>query len=154
MFDWLTADARRVHSAAVEHAQKLKHSAVGVEHLLLALTACGPPVAEALRALTITQADVLNQIEALTAAPAGVGGDGRRDPVPLSPGAIRARGLAWQEARRAGQNYLGPEHYLLGLIRHLDDPWAEPELAGEVLNRLGVELGRLRQEVLARIPTG
>jgi len=74
--------------------------------------------------------------------------------VRLNPGAIRGRALGWQEARRAGQNYLGPEHYLLGVIRHLDDPWAEPELAGQVLARLGVDPGRLRQEILSRIPTG
>ena len=45
-----------------------------------------------------------------------------------------------------------PEHILLAVLRQLDNAWAEPEPASELLERLGVGLGGLRKELLSRIP--
>ena len=39
------------------------------------------------------------------------------------------------------------------MLRTLDEPWAEPEPASELFERLEVDLRRLRQELLSRIPT-
>jgi len=51
--------------------------------------------------------------------------------------------LAYDEARQLGNNYIGTEHLLLGLIREGEG------LAGRVLAKLGVELERTRSEVQA-----
>lgn len=61
-------------------------------------------------------------------------------------------GLILDEKRRLGHDYIGSEHILLAVLRQLDNAWAEPEPASELLERLGVGLGRLRKELLSRIP--
>lgn len=61
--------------------------------------------------------------------------------------------MTLEEKRRLGHDYLGAEHLLLAVLRQIDNPWAEPEPAGDLLERLGVDLRKLRQEVLCRVPT-
>jgi ATP-dependent Clp protease ATP-binding subunit ClpA len=58
-----------------------------------------------------------------------------------------------EEKRRMGHDYLGAEHLLLAVLRHIDNSWAEPEPAADLLERLGVDLRKLRQEVLCRVST-
>lgn len=48
---------------------------------------------------------------------------------------------AQEEARTLNNNYIGTEHLLLGLIRVSDG------VAGRVLEKLGVDVERARQEV-------
>src|SRR5262249_55512444 len=55
--------------------------------------------------------------------------------------ARRALSLAQEEAQRFQHNYIGTEHLLLGLVR-LDE-----SVAGQVLNRLGIELAQVRGAV-------
>jgi ATP-dependent Clp protease ATP-binding subunit ClpC len=57
--------------------------------------------------------------------------------VQRSEQANRVLDLAREEAERAGQRYLGPEHVLLGLLA---------EVAG-----LAVDLGRLQEAVAAEL---
>lgn len=59
----------------------------------------------------------------------------------LTPRAKRVIDLAYDEARLLGDNYIGTEHLLLGLIRE------EEGLAGRVLNQMGVDRERTRAEV-------
>ena len=49
--------------------------------------------------------------------------------------------LAQEEAQRFKHNYLGTEHFLLGLVREGDG------VAAKVLNNLGVELNKVRSAV-------
>src|SRR5258706_9534203 len=71
-------------------------------------------------------------------------GDGRLgEDMQLTPRAKRVIDLSYDEARQLSNNYIGTEHLLLGLIRE------EEGLAGRVLAKLGVDLERTRQEVLA-----
>ena len=69
-------------------------------------------------------------------------GEGRvgRD-MQLTPRAKRVIDLAYAEARRLGNHYIGTEHLLLGLVREGDG------LAGRVLSRLGVDLAQARLAV-------
>lgn len=55
--------------------------------------------------------------------------------------ARRALSLAQEEAQRFQHNYIGTEHLLLGLVR------VEKSVAGQVLNRLGIELVKVRESV-------
>ena len=48
--------------------------------------------------------------------------------------------FAQEEAARLGENYVGTEHLLLGLVRENDS------VAARILDRLGVPLGRIRAE--------
>ena len=55
---------------------------------------------------------------------------------------------AQEEALKLGENLVGPEHLLLGLVREDDN------MAARILGRLGVEPGAVRQKVLARLEPG
>src|SRR5437762_12981772 len=49
--------------------------------------------------------------------------------------------LAQEEAERSHHSYIGTEHLLLGLLREGEG------LAANVLNNLGVEIGKVRQTI-------
>lgn len=149
-----TDDARRVTSVASRHAKRLHCDAVGIEHLLLALIEYGRgPVEEAFYAIGITPAEVAAHLKSQGENAGDPTGGGEPVELPYTPGASHASGLILEEKRRLAHDYIGSEHILLAVLRHLDNAWAEPEPASELFERLGVDLGRLRQELLSRIPT-
>jgi len=57
--------------------------------------------------------------------------------------------LAQEEARMLNHNYIGTEHILLGLIREGEGKSKNP--ATQVLNGLGVDPNRVRQQVVALV---
>ncbi len=154
MFPLYTDDARRVLSVAALHAGQCGHAAMGVEHLALALIEYGRgPVEEAFFALGITPGAAWKQWESLTAGRVVTSPAQPPNSLQYTPGAGNALSLSLAEMRRLGHNYIGSEHILLAVLQQLDNAWAETELAGEFFDRLGVDLGRLRQDLLSRIPT-
>lgn len=149
-----TDDVRRVLSVAQRHALRLQHDAVGIEHLALALIEYGRgPVEEAFFALNVTPGEAWTQWETF-AGTRPVANPVEQPPPSLeyTPGASRVLGLVFQERARLRHDYIGCEHLLLAMLRQLDDPWAEPEPASELFERLRLDLQRLRQELLSRIP--
>ena len=62
--------------------------------------------------------------------------------------ARKAMGLARNEALRLNHDYMGPEHFLLGLL-HVDGG-----VAGDVLAALGQSAARIRREVEANVEPG
>src|SRR5438445_2915753 len=56
--------------------------------------------------------------------------------------------FAQEEAGRLGENYVGPEHLLLGLVRENDS------VAARILDRMGIALSRIRIEVERQITRG
>src|SRR6266851_2984037 len=56
--------------------------------------------------------------------------------------------FAQEEAARLGENYVGTEHLLLGLIRENDS------VAARILDRLGVPLGRIRSDIERQVTRG
>ena len=148
-----TEDVCRVEEAAQRHALRLQCDAVGVEHLALALIEYGRgPVEEAFFALGVSPGEAWATLESLAGAGSVAGIAEQVDSLPNTQGAGRVLGLVFQERVQLRHQYIGCEHLLLALLRHLDDPWAEPELASELFERLGVDLHRLREELLSRIP--
>jgi hypothetical protein len=62
---------------------------------------------------------------------------------PFTPRAKKVLELSLSETLQLGHNYIGIEHMLLGLIREGEG------VAAQVLNTLGADLSRLRQQVIA-----
>lgn len=128
MYQLYTDELRRVLSVAQKHAVQRQLEGVGVT----------PSEAGALYESLAVQPVAGSVEEPLS--------------LPYTPGAGRVLHLTLGEMRQLRSNYIGTEHLLLALIRHLDDPWAEPEPASDYVEQLGVDLRRLREELLSRIP--
>jgi ATP-dependent Clp protease ATP-binding subunit ClpC len=110
-----TQRARRVLSLAQEEAERMQHSYIGTEHLLLGLMREEGGVAgRVLRELGVEPQQVEELVERKTRA-------GQRAPfskLDLSPGTKKVLELAVDEARRLGHHYIGTEHLLLALVSH------------------------------------
>ena len=139
MFERFTDRARRVVVLAQEEARMLNHNYIGTEHLLLGLVHEGEGVAAAaLESLGATLARVREQVEEII-------GRGRQVPaghIPFTPRAKRVLELSLREALQLGHHYIGTEHILLGLIREGEG------VAAQVLQKLGADLNRVRQQVI------
>jgi hypothetical protein len=144
MFERFTDRARRIVVLAQEEARMLNHDYVGTEHILIALIReGGGTAAQALQSLGITEEAARQQVEEVV-------GRGQADPqqghLPFTPRAKKTLELALREALQLGHNYIGTEHILLGLIREGEDKGTSP--ATQVLNGLGVDPNRVRQQVI------
>src|SRR2546421_5984215 len=140
MFERFTDRARRVVVLAQEEARMLNHNYIGTEHILLGLIHEGEGVAaKALESLGISLDAVRQQVEEII-------GQGQQAPsghIPFTPRAKKVLELSLREALQLGHNYIGTEHILLGLIREGDG------VAAQVLVKLGADLNRVRQQVIA-----
>ncbi|OIJ28588.1 ATP-dependent Clp protease ATP-binding subunit [Nocardioides luteus] len=139
MFERFTDRARRVVVLAQEEARMLSHNYIGTEHILLGLIHEGEGVAaKALESLDISLEAVRNQVEEII-------GQGQQAPsghIPFTPRAKKVLELSLREALQLGHSYIGTEHILLGLIREGEG------VAAQVLQKLGADLNRVRQQVI------
>jgi ATP-dependent Clp protease ATP-binding subunit ClpC len=139
VFERFTDKARRVVVLAQEEARMLNHNYIGTEHILLGLIHEGEGVAaKALESLNISLEAVRQQVEEII-------GQGQAAPtghIPFTPRAKKVLELSLREALQLGHNYIGTEHILLGLIREGEG------VAAQVLQKLGADLNRVRQQVI------
>ncbi len=139
MFERFTDRARRVVVLAQEEARMLSHNYIGTEHILLGLIHEGDGIAaKALESLGISLEAVRAQVEEII-------GQGQQAPtghIPFTPRAKKVLELSLREALQLGHNYIGTEHILLGLIREGEG------VAAQVLQKLGADLNRVRQQVI------
>src|SRR3954471_24985051 len=139
MFERFTDRARRVVVLAQEEARMLSHNYIGTEHILLGLIHEGEGVAaKALESLDISLEAVRAQVEEII-------GQGQQAPsghIPFTPRAKKVLERSLREALQLGHNYIGTEHILLGLIREGEG------VAAQVLQKLGADLSRVRQQVI------
>ena len=139
MFERFTDRARRVVVLAQEEARMLNHNYIGTEHLLLGLIHEGNGVAAtALESLGISLDAVRQQVEEII-------GQGQQAPsghIPFTPRAKKVLELSLREATQLGQDHIGTEHILLGLIREGDG------VAAQVLVKLSADPNRVRQQVI------
>jgi ATP-dependent Clp protease ATP-binding subunit ClpC len=139
MFERFSDEARRTVVLAQEEAKRLNHNYIGTEHILLGLLRDGENVAaKTLQALGITLEAVRQQVEEII-------GRGNNDPsghIPFTPRAKRVLELSLREAISFHNEYIGPEHILLGLLREGEG------VAAQVLVRLGANLNRVRLQVV------
>jgi len=141
MFNRFTERARKVVVLAKEEAKRFNHNHIGTEHILLGLIKEGEGVAAAvLQNLGLSLDMIRLEVEKLvqTGPSTVVSGD-----IPFTPKAKKVVELAMDEARHLGHNYIGTEHLLLGLIREGEG------VASQVLLNLGLDLARVRNEIMA-----
>jgi ATP-dependent Clp protease ATP-binding subunit ClpC len=150
IFTRFTDRSRESVEAAFEEARMLGHDSLGDEDLLLGILRADDGIAaDVLTSLGVTLEDARGESEAmLSGALASIGisfeevrreagevfamriPDGRR--IPFSPMAKKALVGARKQMRRLGDNYLGTEHILLGILE------SEDGTAVRILARLGV----------------
>ncbi len=141
-FDKFTGDARRALQYAQEEAQRLKHSYLGTEHLLLGLLR----QRRGAHATALADAGVdVDRARSTVESIVGGGGTLATGEVGLTPGAKRVIELAVDEARRLNHTYIGTEHLLLGLLREGEG------VAAASLRSLGVSPDSIRAHIIRDI---
>jgi ATP-dependent Clp protease ATP-binding subunit ClpA len=136
-----TENARRALAFAQEEARRFNHNYIGTEHILLGVTrVTRGRAARVLLQLGVDTERVRGAIEFII----GRGETMHTGEIGLTPRAKTVIELAVDEARRMGNQHIGTEHLLLGLLREGEG------IAAGVLESLGVHLERLRDIVLAR----
>jgi ATP-dependent Clp protease ATP-binding subunit ClpC len=142
VFERFTDRARRVVVLSQEEARLLNHNYIGTEHLLLGLVHEGEGIgAEVLAGLGVDSDRVRESIRRRI-------GEGASAPVghiPFTPRAKTTLELSLREALQMGDNYIGTEHILLGLVREGEG------VATLTLTEFGLELPAVRQAVLQRL---
>ena len=133
-----TKRARQVLSLAQEEAERMNHSYIGSEHVLIGLIREEGGVAgRVLRELGLEAVRVQAMVERLTT------GKSTRTPfskTELAPSTKRVLELAIEEARRMGQHYISTEHLLLGIARE------NKGAAVDVLRKFGISPEQIRRQ--------
>ncbi|MCH4166810.1 MAG: ATP-dependent Clp protease ATP-binding subunit [Megasphaera sp.] len=113
MFNRFTNDAKSVFRYAQKAAQQFRHDYVGTEHVLLALVLNTNGIA----GMVLVQFGLTK--ENITRAIENAVGLGERDSkrLRLTPRTKRVLELAAAEASTRGQNYIGTEHILAGILQ-------------------------------------
>jgi len=144
-FEKFSERARRALTSAQEEAQRLNHSYIGTEHILLGLIREEEGVAaKVLKELGVSSSKVRSAVEYIVkrGEKSGTGEIG------LTPRAKRVIELAIDEARRLGHNYIGTEHLLLGLLHEGEG------IAAGVLESFGITLEQTRAETTRLLSQG
>lgn len=137
-----THEARHALTHAQDEARRLKHAAIGPEHLLLALVNPGhAPVTEVLRELGLQSRQVMETVEQSV-----VEGETLPTPRPnLSPSAKHAIELMVEEARQMGHRSLGIEHLLCGVTQ------IEAGVMPDVWRALHIDPQQVRRQMQRRL---
>jgi ATP-dependent Clp protease ATP-binding subunit ClpA len=144
MFERFTDQARRVVVQAQEEARTLGHNYIGTEHILLGLLGEHEgPAAQVLSSLEISLDAAREQVVEI----AGAGAGQPSGHVPFTPRTKKVLELSLREAQRLGDDYIGAEHILLGLVREGEG------VGAQILERQGASLDRVQAQVLATART-
>jgi ATP-dependent Clp protease ATP-binding subunit ClpA len=139
MFERFTDRARRVVVLAQQEAQLLNHSYIGTEHLLLGLLADGGGIAaQALESLGVTLEAAQQQVREII----GEGEQPQQGHIPFTPRAKKVLELSLREALNLGDDHIGTEHLLLGLLEEADG------VGAQVVARLGASRRAVRDKVI------
>jgi ATP-dependent Clp protease ATP-binding subunit ClpC len=137
-FERFTERAKKVLTLAQEEAERSHHSYIGTEHLLLGLLREGEGLAaKVLNNLGVEINKVRSTIESVL---------GRNERIIIQQIIPTSRvkkviEISFEEARRMGNNYVGTEHLLLGLLIEGEG------IAAHVLEDLGANLEKTRTEI-------
>ena len=133
-----TKAARRALGLAQREAERMQHSQIGTEHLLLGLMREEEGLASRiLRELGLQSGDVQHWVERLSTVSAT---PPLRHPDPeLTPRTKRVLELAVDEARRQGASRIDTHHLLLALVRQGDG------VAVDILGHLGITGEQVRR---------
>jgi len=125
---------------ARKESERLNHNFVGSEHLLLGLIRLGQGTGfKILQRLSIEPEAVRREIEKRV----GIGPPQKViGKIPYTPRVSKVLALGAKEAKAMEHSYVGTEHIVMGLLIEGDG------VAARVLTSLGVQIERIRQEVL------
>jgi len=143
MFDKFSERSAEVFVNAQEEAKELGHSYVGTEHILLAILKLNDVSLKAiLENHGINYSRIRNEIISIV----GMGMRGFIMSPQMTPRAKRVTELAYEEAKRLGEEKIEPEHLLLGILREGEG------IAVHILKKIGVDLQQLRRELAGTMP--
>jgi ATP-dependent Clp protease ATP-binding subunit ClpC len=117
MFERFTERARQVVVLAQEEARSFGHNYIGTEHILLGLLREEEGLAaKVLNDLGLTYLSAVDDVERIT----GSLGESPKGQIPFTPRGKKVFENSLRESLSLGQNYIGTEHILLGLVRETD----------------------------------
>jgi ATP-dependent Clp protease ATP-binding subunit ClpC len=137
-----TPRAQQALMLARKEADRLNHTFVGTEHVLLSLISFEGVALNVLKELGVNSETVRIEVEKSIGEGPGhkMSGD-----ILFTPRVKTVLSLAAKESRGLNHTYVGTEHILLGLLREGDG------VAARVLKNLGVDVERAREEVLRQL---
>jgi ATP-dependent Clp protease ATP-binding subunit ClpA len=137
-FERFTEPTKRVLTLAQEEAERAHHSYIGTEHILLGLLRERDAVASvALDRINVDIADVRRNIDTILGTHEGTV---IQQIIPTSRVKTTIE-ISFTEARRMGDDFVGTEHLLLGLLIEGEG------IGAHVLNDLGANLENVRAEI-------
>ena len=141
IFGKYTKKAEKALLYAKESAQSLGHSYIGTEHLLWGLAKEGTGVAASVLMLHNVSAENIGEkiIELIGR------GEGSNTALSYTPRTKRVLELSYAETRRMGQNFIGTEHILIGMMREGES------VAVRILSELGVDIRKVYENVVAML---
>ncbi|MDX6628744.1 MAG: ATP-dependent Clp protease ATP-binding subunit ClpC [Gaiellales bacterium] len=148
-----TPVAKRVLELALREALSLGHNYIGTEHILLGLVREDEGAATRvlldldLDAATIRR-EIVRRLEGPGRHASRTGGQATTGEMLLTRAGEQALELAAEEARALGHNYVGTEHFVLGLLRERQG------LAAQLLIALGITRAEVRTRVIAYVGEG
>jgi Clp amino terminal domain, pathogenicity island component len=141
MYERFTDRARKAMKLANNEARRFNHEYIGTEHILLGLIKEGSGVAAiVLEKLNMDLRHIRLEVEKIVQAGPNTVTWGKLLQTPKAKKVIE---YAIDEARQLGQDWVGTEHILLGLVRE------EYGVAAQILMNLGLSLPQVRDEVLS-----
>jgi hypothetical protein len=139
VFERLTERARQVVVLAQDEARVLRRNYIGTEHILLGLLREKEGLAaHVLGSLGIDLEGARAQIVRIV----GQGNEAVTEQIPFTQHAINVLNLTQREALSLGDNYVGTEHILLGLVRENEG------VAARILLDFDADGEKLRGEIL------
>jgi ATP-dependent Clp protease ATP-binding subunit ClpC len=137
-FGRYTEDARKALDFARTEAERLDHNWIGTEHMILGLLRVDDGLAaKALHNMGITIGVVRPLVESVI----GKAKATTDEPIVITARMQKLIGISFSEAQRMGENWIGTEHLLLGLLVEREG------IAAQVLRELGVTADAVRSEV-------
>ncbi|MGN0779426.1 MAG: ATP-dependent Clp protease ATP-binding subunit, partial [Aristaeellaceae bacterium] len=139
IFGRFTERAQRALASAQRAAAEMHQPYVGTEHILMGLLREGdvPPA--------IAERVTPEQVKALLPDSRDVAFMGGTPRFELTPRAKKLLELSILESRKLGQTYVSAEHFWLAILRENEG------VAASILQQLGVDFDRARQELIQRI---
>ena len=138
-FNGFTQKANEALNAAIAEAEELGHTYIGSEHLLLGLLkAEGSAACTALEEKGVR----FDEVEQLLKETVGIGAKMRLTPEHFTPRAKNIIETAVAAARQMGNNFVGTEHLLLGILSDGEN------YAVRFMNQLGVNTDDLGQSIV------
>ena len=138
-FNGFTSKANEALNRAIVSAERLGHTYVGSEHILLGLLQIGSGVAAAVLNKSGVTAE---KIEELIRRDIGCGTPTKLSPDYFTPRAKKVIETAMSGCSSMGKKYIGTEHLLIGILSEGDN------YAIRFLNALGVDVASVTTEAL------